>query len=198
VADVERDVQSTTSEEAMDRRAITCPVTADLEAIDYERTSLGVIVEGCTRFPSGDIQCSCECARRMDRHDRADCGDATERVLVVYAGERAPAAAIAHTLRADDFTVELADACVAGAPPPEDYDAVVLVVRPGWFHHARAIEAYVRAHEHGLRVRLTRTFTVPRRWARGSVARRVNAFTRLLADDIPVKREPSSVPVLAP
>lgn len=168
----------------MDRRAITCPVTAHLEAIDHERTSLGVIVERCTRFPFGDIECSCECARRIDRHDRADCGDPTERVLVVYAGERAPADAVAHALRVDDFTVEVANASVAGSPPPEDYEAVVLVVRPGWLQ-ARAIAAYVRDHENGLRDRLTRRFAVPRRWARGSIQQRANAFARLLADDIP-------------
>jgi hypothetical protein len=182
---MERDVQLTRQEVAMDRRAITCPVTAHLEAIDYERTSLGVIVERCTRFPAGDVQCSCECARRIDRHDRADCGDPTERVLVVYAGERAPADVVAHALRADDFTVELADASVAGSPPPEDYDAVVLVVRAGWLHHGRAISDYARDHDNGLRARLTRTFAVPRRWARKSIEQRANAFARLLADDIP-------------
>jgi len=167
----------------MERRAITCPVTSQLETVDYERTSLGVIVEGCTRFPFGNIECTCECARRIDRQDRLDNDDPTERVLVVYAHERDPAEVIAHALRADDFTVELADACVAGAPPPEDYDGVVLVVRPGWFHHARAIDTFVRDHEAALRARLTRTFTVPQ--ARAALATSARGFVRSFADEIP-------------
>jgi hypothetical protein len=169
----------------MERRAITCPVTSCLETVDCERTSLGVIVEGCSRFPSGTIECPCECARRIDRQDRADNDDPTERVLVVYAHERGPAEVIAHALHLDDFTVELADACVVGAPPPEDYDAVVLVVRHGWFHHARAIEAFVRDHEPESCARLVRTFIVPRR--RALLESRARAFVRLFVDEVPAQ-----------
>lgn len=169
----------------MERRAITCPTTTHLESIDYERTSLGIVVEACTRFSPGDIRCTCECARRLDRSDRADNDDATERVLVVYAKERVPAEAIAHALRVDDFIVELADACVLGAPPPEDYDAVVIVAQPNWLHHTRAIDAYVRDHPAGLQDRPSRTFSVPRRWSRRSIDRQAAAFVRTFADDIP-------------
>jgi hypothetical protein len=176
----------------MERRAITCPVTAHLETVDYERTSLGVIVEGCTRFPSGNIECPCECARRIDRRDRANNDDPTERVLVVYAHDREPAEVIAHALRVDDFTVELADACVVGVPPPEDYEAVVLVVHRGWFHHAHALETYVREHETALRARPTGTFMVPHA-PDHTIESHARAFVRSFADVIPAAESNPSV-----
>lgn len=169
----------------MERRAITCPLTGQLETIDYERTSVGMIIERCTRFPSGDIKCTCECARRIDRHDRADNDDPTERVLVVYAHDRKPAEVIAKALRADDFTVELTDACVSGVAPPEDYDAVVLVVQHGLFHHAHAVETFARDHEQALQARLTRTFTVTHSLDRRSFEQQAQAFVRKFADEIP-------------
>lgn len=169
----------------MERKAITCPRSAHFEVIDYERTPLGILVTGCTRFPLGDVTCTCECARRLDRSDRANNADPTERVLVVYAGSREPADAVAHALRADDFTVELADASLRGAPPPEDYDAVVLVARPSWLERTKEIDAYVRDHQDGLCDRPSRVFTVPRRWSQRSIERRATAFARLFADDIP-------------
>jgi hypothetical protein len=56
----------------MERKLITCPETAHLEEIDYERTSLGLVIVGCSRFqPRCAVECECECARRMDRRDRA-------------------------------------------------------------------------------------------------------------------------------
>jgi hypothetical protein len=169
----------------MERRAITCPMTAHLEVIDYERTSLGILVEGCSRFSPGDIRCNRECSRRLDRRDRADNDDPTERVLVVYARERVPAEAIAYALRLDDFIVELADACVSGAPPPEDYDAVVIVAQPNWLNYTHATDAYAREHAAGLRDRPSRTFSVPRRWSRRSIDGLATAFARSFADAIP-------------
>jgi len=156
-----------------------------LEVIDCERTPLGMLVTGCTRFSSGAVGCNGECARRFDARDRANNADPTERVLVVYAGSREPAEAIAQVLRADDFTVELADARLHGAPPPEDYDAVVLVVRSSGLDHTKEIDAYAREHEEGLRDRPSHVFTVPRRWSQQSLERKVIAFARLFADDIP-------------
>jgi len=169
----------------MQRRAITCPTTAHLEVIDYDRTSLGILVESCTRFSPADVRCTRECSRRLDRRERADNDDPTERVLVVYANERVPGDAIAHALRLDDFIVELADASVSGAPPPEDYDAVVLVSQPSWVHHTHAIDAYVRDHSAGLLDRPSRTFSVPRWWSRRSIDTLATAFARVFADDIP-------------
>jgi hypothetical protein len=169
----------------MERRALTCPMTAHLEVIDYERTSLGILVEGCTRFSPGDVRCNRECSRRLDRRDRADNDDPTERVLVVYARERGPAEAIAYALRLDDFTVELADACVAGAPPPEDYDAVVIVSQPNWLNFTHAIDAYVGEHAAGLLDRPSHTFDVPRRWSRRSIDTLATAFARAFGDAIP-------------
>lgn len=169
----------------MERRAITCPMTAHLEVIDYERTSLGILVDRCTRFSPGDVRCTRECSRRLDRRDRADNDDPTERVLVVYANERIPADAIAHALRFDDFIVELADACVSGAPPPEDYDAVVIVSQPYWPHQTRAIDAYVREHPTGLQDRPSRTFSVPRWWSRRSIETLATTFARAFAEAIP-------------
>ena len=56
----------------MERKLITCPETAHLEEIDYERTPLGLVIVGCSRFqPRCALECGCECARRMDRRDRA-------------------------------------------------------------------------------------------------------------------------------
>jgi menaquinone-dependent protoporphyrinogen IX oxidase len=103
----------------------------------------------------------------------------------VYASESAPAEAIAHALRVDDFIVELADACVAGAPPPEDYDAVVIVAQPNWLNYTHAIDAYVREHPRGLQDRPTRTFTVPRWWSRRSIDTLAIAFAREFGDAIP-------------
>jgi hypothetical protein len=169
----------------MERRAITCPHTAHLEVIDHERSPLGMLVTGCTRFAPGDVRCNRECARRFDLRDRANNADPTERVLVVYAGSREPAEAIAQALRADDFTVELADARLQGAPPPEDYDAVVLVARASGLDHTRYIDAYAREHQETLRDRPSRVFTLPRRWSQRSLERKAMAFAQLLADDIP-------------
>ena len=169
----------------MERKAITCPRTAHLEVIDYERTPLGLVVTGCTQFAPNDVRCTCECARRFDLRDRANNADPTERVLVVYTGSREPAEAIAQALRADDFTVELADARLHKTPPPEDYDAVVLVVRANGLDHTSEIDAYAAEHQEGLRDRPSRVFTVPRRWSQRSLGRKAMAFAQLLADDIP-------------
>jgi hypothetical protein len=172
----------------MERKAVTCPQTAHLEVIDYERTSLGMLLTECSGFAPGVVCCNRECARRFDLRDRANNADLSERVLVVYAGSRRPAEAIAHALRADDLTVELADARLYGTPPPEDYDAVVLVARA----HETAIAAYAREHLEGLRDRPSRVFTVPRQWSQRSLEQTAMAFAELLADDIPSACERST------
>ena len=54
----------------MERKRITCPETAHLELIDLDRTSLGILIAGCSRFlPRCSIDCSRECAARMDRRE---------------------------------------------------------------------------------------------------------------------------------
>jgi hypothetical protein len=58
----------------MERQRITCPETTNLELLDYERTPLGVVIEGCSRFlPRCGLECSRECAARIDhRGGRSD------------------------------------------------------------------------------------------------------------------------------
>jgi hypothetical protein len=57
----------------MERKRITCPETTHFELIDFERTPLGVLIAGCSRFlPRCAVGCSRECAARMDRHGGRD------------------------------------------------------------------------------------------------------------------------------
>lgn len=54
----------------MERKRITCPETFHLELIDYERTPLGVVIDGCSRFlPRCAVGCSRLCAAMMDRRE---------------------------------------------------------------------------------------------------------------------------------
>ncbi|HSK04248.1 MAG TPA: hypothetical protein VK932_23505 [Kofleriaceae bacterium] len=54
----------------MERKRITCPETSHLELIDYERTPLGVVIDGCSRFlPRCAVGCSRLCATMMDRRE---------------------------------------------------------------------------------------------------------------------------------
>ena len=58
----------------MARQQIACPETANVELIDYERTPLGVVITGCSRFlPRCALVCSRGCAACMDhRGGRSD------------------------------------------------------------------------------------------------------------------------------
>jgi hypothetical protein len=57
----------------MERRRITCPETARFELIDYERTPLGAVIAGCSRFlPRCALTCTRECAAQMDHRCRRD------------------------------------------------------------------------------------------------------------------------------
>jgi len=58
----------------MERQQVTCPETTNLELIDYERTPLGVVITGCSRFlPRCALGCSRGCATCMDhRGGRSD------------------------------------------------------------------------------------------------------------------------------
>jgi hypothetical protein len=75
----------------MERKRITCPETAHLELIDYERTPLGVVISGCSRFlPRCAVGCSRLCAAMMDRRacrtdpdDREDAREAEREDTLV-------------------------------------------------------------------------------------------------------------------
>ena len=132
------------------RKPITCPLTGHLETVELEQTPLGVVVERCSRFsPSDRVTCTRECARRLDLRDRAGEDELTERVLVLYAdvGRGRPAAeALAVALREEGMVVELAVAHAGTAPPPEDYDALVLVAPLRVWGYARSLTDYMRDH----------------------------------------------------
>jgi len=139
----------------MERKAITCPLTGHLETVDLDRTHLGIVVEGCTRFsPAEDVRCTCECARLLDARDHLDEDDREDRVLVLYAGGtrgRVPADVIATSLRGDACKVEIADVETRGTPPPEDYDAVVIVATLRAWGYPIATTQFLRDHADVLR-----------------------------------------------
>ena len=50
---------------------VTCPETAHLEQIEFDRTPLGILIGGCTRLgPGCSLSCERLCARMFDRRDR--------------------------------------------------------------------------------------------------------------------------------
>lgn len=184
----------------MERKAITCPLSGHLETVELERTHLGLIVERCSQFsPSDDVRCTRECTRRLDVRDHLAEDDREDRVLVLYAGGtrgRVPAEVIATSLRADACEVEIADVEARGTPPPEDYDAVVIVATLRAWGYPIGTTQFLRDHAEVLREmptwfvsvspkgeasanRLWRdagwcppgvaAFAAPRRWPRGTV-----------------------------
>jgi hypothetical protein len=53
------------------RKLVTCPETAHLEQIDFDRHPLGLLIRSCSRFtPACQITCARTCAARMDRRAR--------------------------------------------------------------------------------------------------------------------------------
>jgi menaquinone-dependent protoporphyrinogen IX oxidase len=150
----------------VERKRITCPETAHLEEVDLESTPLGILVAGCSRFePRCDVQCARECARRMDHRDRRDVDDREERVLVVYADAkrtRPVATALAEELSQEGVTVEQA-AAELGAPPPADYDAVVVGTSVRFGRFPRPLRAYLAEHRAGLAEIPTFLYVVDRR-----------------------------------
>jgi menaquinone-dependent protoporphyrinogen IX oxidase len=135
--------------ESMERKQTTCPETGRLEEVELDRTPLGLIVTGCSRYRDGALACPRECARRMDRRDRADIDD-RERVIVVVASLRDDAArvasALARGLTDDGLVVEFAELGPRSMPPLEDYDAVVIGAQVRLGRHARAVIDYIREH----------------------------------------------------
>jgi hypothetical protein len=54
-------------------RLITCPETAHLELIEYERDPLGLLVQACSHYrPPHCLRCPRTCASRLDRRERQD------------------------------------------------------------------------------------------------------------------------------
>ena len=139
----------------MERKRITCPETAHLEEIDLERTPHGIVIAGCTRYsPRCAVDCTRECAARMDRRDRRDRDDQVERVLVVCPGTDTQTAAIARALASDlardGLIVELADLDRGAAPQPAAYEAVVIASPVRFGRLARSAVAYIDAHHRAL------------------------------------------------
>jgi menaquinone-dependent protoporphyrinogen IX oxidase len=132
----------------MERKRITCPETGHLEQIDLERTPLGLLIAGCSRFRRPcTLGCSRECAKRMDRRDHRDVDD-QDRVLIVVAGAHALTAQIADVLtddlKLDGLVVERATLDDGVPPPLSDYDAVVLGAPVQLRRGASRLADYVR------------------------------------------------------
>jgi hypothetical protein len=53
-------------------RWITCPETAHLEEIEYEDTSLGMLLSACSRYRPCVVECARTCAARLDRRAHAE------------------------------------------------------------------------------------------------------------------------------
>jgi hypothetical protein len=101
----------------------------------------------------------------MELRDRGDVESRRERVLVIHAQSRytRPVAdALAHELSRDGFTVEIADADTRAAPPPADYDAIVIGSRVRFGGHARAIVDYIAHHREALATMPAFLFAVSR------------------------------------
>ena len=89
----------------------------------------------------------------MDRRDRLMVDDSTERVLIAYAADRLGdtkriAEALADCLKRDNLAVELAE--VDAAPPPQDYDAVVIGSHFRFGHRARDAVRYIKRYREAL------------------------------------------------
>jgi len=204
-----------------EQKRVTCPETGHLETIELERTPLGVIVTGCSRYPCEALACPRECARRMDRRARAS-ADTRERVLLVLANLHDDAARIAtmlaEELAADGLAVEILELDARHALPLADYDAVVVGANVRFGRHARSVIEYIREQRgsfaslpafffsvggHGAFDRDSYVHRMTRRtgwkptaaasFADASAFERgdVHAFARLVADEIPAAVQPS-------
>jgi menaquinone-dependent protoporphyrinogen IX oxidase len=135
-------------------RLTKCPETGELVEVELERTTLGLVVQGCTRFhPRNGMECSRGCVKRMDI---AECSklDNRERVVIVLANMHDDAAHIAgklaDDLAGDGLTVELANIGTCPPPPLADYDGIVVGARVRFGRHPRAIVDFVRSHREQL------------------------------------------------
>lgn len=204
-----------------EHKYLPCPETGRLHDVELERTSLGVVVSGCNRFPDGVLGCQRGCACIVDRQNRMD-AETRERVLFVLANLHDDAAHIASMivkeLAGDGLVVELAELGGRAVPPVADYDAVIVGAHVRFGHHARNVIAYIRDHVGELGATPAFFYSVGGRAAihRERDARRltertgwqptmswaftdatdlqgveVRAFARLVADEIPPVLQPS-------
>ena len=130
-----------------ERKRLTCPETGHLEEVELERTPLGLVVLGCSRFPDRALGCPRECARRMDRRERMN-GDTRDRILLVVPDLRGQAARIAEVLvvelAVDGLVAELAELGGGAVPPLADYDAVVIGANVRLHRIDRSVLRYIR------------------------------------------------------
>ena len=131
-----------------------CPETGEQVEVELERTALGLVVRGCTRFhPRDRLECSRGCVKRMDLTDASEL-DNRERVVIVLANMHDDAAHVAgrlaEDLAGDGLTVELADIGTRPPPPLADYDGIVVGARMRFGRHPRSIVDFVRSHREEL------------------------------------------------
>jgi hypothetical protein len=167
----------------MKRMLVTCPETAHLEEIEFERTPCGLVIGACSRFaPRDAMACPRECAARLDRRERKEIADRLERVLVMTAHPDAKTsdaiAFIADQLRRDAFTVELGDAGEGYGASPADYEAVVIVA-PHSVHGERVLRGYTAWWRDELEA--MPTFAIESTIDRATLEQRV----KQIADEIP-------------
>jgi hypothetical protein len=192
------------------RKPITCPLTGHLETVELEHTPLGLVVDRCSRVsPSEHVACTRECSRRLDLRERAGDDAVTERVLVLYADAargRPPADALASALREDGLIVEVAVVHAGTAPPPQDYDGVVLVAPLRMWGYPRSLTSYMREHVRALEAMPTWFVSISRGggvraerlWQEvgwcppelagfdgGALEPRAHELARMISDDIP-------------
>lgn len=166
----------------MERRRITCPESAHLEEVELEPTPLGRVVVSCSRFsPHCEVTCARECTARMDRRERRDTAELRERVLVLCGHDDADmqgaAEQLAEALRRDDFVVEIARA--DSAPPPQDYEAVVVASTVRRRRLPRATTDYLNVHRDSLAAMPTYYLSVSAR------AEDIAALATRIADEMP-------------
>jgi menaquinone-dependent protoporphyrinogen oxidase len=110
------------------------------------------------------------------------------RILVLYAGRhghtRAIAERIAEDLRAEGHEVELGDARLPGAPPPEDYDMVILGSSVVLGHHAVDVRNYITSHHEALAEMPTAFFSVSMAAARTGATSDPSGYLAALFEDV--------------
>ena len=145
-------------------RLTTCPQTGARVEVELERSPVGLVITGCTRFhPHSGIDCTRACVKSMDCVDRSEI-DSRERVLLVLANLRDDAAAIATKLvgelAVDDLAVEVVDLQGRRPPPLADYHAVIIGARIRFGRPPRSIVNYVRDQRELLATMLSSFYSV--------------------------------------
>lgn len=138
----------------MERMKVSCPVTGRSEEVSVDRTPCGTVIASCSRFvPSGDVHCGGTCAVALDHELGCDRAYRAERVLVVFANAQhteSIARQLGSLLSFDGMLVEYANADFGPAPPPEDFEAVVVGLAPRFWGLPRSITTYIADHHESL------------------------------------------------